>query len=137
MDERIRARGDDNVTATHQSTLELTSDDYLTPAGDCIVGIEADRVPADFDPGFVEACQDRDSQITATLSTDSHQFEIIGRGHPDLTFENDRSLVLRTSDYVDDRTVMIDADAAAADVDRDLIEALSAGESVTMTLAVE
>ncbi|WP_136687685.1 DUF371 domain-containing protein [Halorhabdus amylolytica] len=137
MDERIRARGHENVTATHDSTLEFTSDDYLTPAGDCILAVEADRTPNEFDPAFVEACRDHDATITATIATDSHRFEITGRGHPDLSFENDRSLVVRTSDYVDDRTVMVDADAAAADVDRNLIETLADGASVTMTLSVE
>lgn len=137
MDEVIHAVGHEHVTAAHESTLELTSDDYLTPAGDCIVGIEADRVPADFDPAFVAACQDRDTEITATLSTGDHETQITGRGHPELTFENDRSLVLRTSEYVDDRTVMVDADAAAADLDRGLVDALAAGASVTMCLAVE
>jgi len=137
MGEVIHADGHENVTASHESTLELTSDDFLTPAGDCIVGIEADRVPADFDPAFVEACQDATAEISATLSTADHEARITGRGHPDLSFENDRSLVIRTSEYVDDRTVMIDADAAAADLDRELVDALAAGASVTMRLTVE
>ncbi|MFB6202084.1 MAG: DUF371 domain-containing protein [Halorhabdus sp.] len=137
MDERIRATGHEHVTAGHESTLELTSDDYLTPAGDCIVGIEADRVPAEFDVAFVEACQDYATTITATLSTSEHEVEITGRGHPELSFDSGRSLVIRTSEYVDDRTVMIDADTAAADLDRDLVDALAAGASVTMGLAVE
>jgi len=137
MDEVIHATGHEHVTATHESTLELTSDDFLTPAGDCIVGIEADRVPADFDPSFVESCQDATAEITATLSTADQEARITGRGHPDLSFENDRSLVIRTSEYVDDRTVMIDADAAAADLDRELVDTLASGASVTMRLAVE
>ncbi len=60
-----------------------------------------------------------------------------GTGHPDLSFENDRSHVLRTSDYVDDRTVMVNADTAAGDVDRDLVEALADGHDATLTLSVE
>ena len=50
--EVVRARGHENVTAEHVSTLEFTSDDFLTPAGDCILAVEADRVPADFDDAF-------------------------------------------------------------------------------------
>jgi hypothetical protein len=137
MDEVIHAHGHGHVTATHQSTLEFTSDDYLTPAGDCILGIDADRVPADFDPAFVAACQDPAATITATIETDEYRHVIEGSGHPDLGFENERSLVIRTSDYVDDRTVMVEADGAAADLDRDLVDALAAGASVTMRLAVE
>jgi hypothetical protein len=125
------------VTAQHTSTLEVTSDDFLTPAGDCILGIEADTVPAEFDPAFVSACQSADATITATLEADGHTATVTGTGHPELSFENDRSHVLRTSDYVDDRTVMVGADAAAADVDRDLVAALADGADLTLTLTVE
>jgi hypothetical protein len=62
---------------------------------------------------------------------------VTGRGHPDLSFESDRGVVARTSEYVDDRTVMIGADAAAVDLDRSLVEALADGADLTLTLAVE
>jgi hypothetical protein len=135
--ETVRARGHENVTGTHASTWELTSDDWLTPAGDCILGVEADRVPADFDPAFVGACRDAAATVVATLRADGHEAVVAGCGYPDLTFASDRSLVVRTSDYVDDRTVMVGADAAAADIDRDLVAALAAGADLTCTLRVE
>jgi len=137
MNETIHATGHENVTAAHESTFELTSDDYLTPAGDCILGVEADRVPADFDNAFVTACQSADATITATLEADGHTVTVTGRGHPDLSFENDRSMVARTSEYVDDRTIMIEAEAAASDLDRSLIDVLSDGAELTLTLTVE
>jgi len=133
----ISAQGHENVTAQHASTLEVTSDDFLTPAGDCILGVEADTVPADFSDAFVAACRDADATITATLSADGHRVVVEGSGHPELSFENERSHVLRTSDYVDDRTVMVGADAAAGDIDRDLVAARADGADLTLTLAVE
>ncbi len=133
----ISAAGHEHVTAEHASTLEVTSDDFLTPAGDCILGIEADTVPADLDDAFVTACQSADATVTATLEADGHRVVVEGSGHPDLSFENERSHVLRTSDYVDDRTVMVGADAAAGDIDRDLVAALADGADLTLTLAVE
>jgi len=137
MEEVVHARGHEHVAAAHESTLELTSDDYLTPAGDCILGIEADRTPADFDAAFVTACQDADATVVAEIEADGHRDRIEGRGDPALSFENDRSLVCRTSDYVDDRTVLVAADGAAADVDRDLVAALADGADCTLTLRVE
>lgn len=137
MDERVRARGHENVTARHASTLELTRDDYLTPAGDCILGIEADRAPADFDPAFVEACRDSEATITLTLDAGDHTETVTGRGHPELECTNDRSLVCRTSDYVDDRTVMVGADKAAADLDRTFADALADGDEITAVFRVE
>jgi len=137
MEEVVRARGHEHVSAQHASTFEVTSDDYLTPAGDCILGIEADRVPADFDPAFVAACQSRDATITATVEAGGHSVTVTGRGHPDLSFDDERSIVGRTSDYVDDRTILTGADAAAGDLDRDLVAALADGADLTLTLHVE
>ena len=137
MDETVHARGHQHVSAEHASTLEVTSDDFLTPAGDCILGIEADRVPADFDAAFVEACQDSEAIIRLTIEAGGYTETVTGTGHPDLTFEGDRSHVCRTSDHVDDRTVMIEADGAATDVSRDLVDALADGAEVTFTFSVD
>jgi hypothetical protein len=143
MQEVIHAEGHENVSAEHASTFEVTTDDFLTPAGDCILGIEADRAPADFDPEFVAACQHEDATITATFEvetdgeTPKHSQTVTGRGDPDLTFESDRSAVGRTSDYVDDRTVVVGAAFAAEGFDRELVGALAEGAEVTVTLTVE
>ena len=137
MEETVRARGHENVTARHASTFEVTSEDYLTPAGDCILGIGADRVPADFDPAFVAACRDAAATITANLEVDEWTETITGRGNPALTFEDETSLVGRTSEYVDGRTVMVGADMAAADLDRSLVAALAEGADLVMRLRVE
>ena len=139
--QRVHARGHEHVSGEHGSTVELTSDDWLTPAGDCIVGIEADTTPAEFDGEFVDACQSADATVSAEFEV-QHDGETLtdtltARGDPELTFEGDRSLVGRTSDYVDDRTVFVGADGAAADLDRELIDALAEGATLTLTLTVE
>ncbi|MFB6251222.1 MAG: DUF371 domain-containing protein [Halobellus sp.] len=142
MREIIRACGHEHVSAEHGSTFEVTSDDWLTPAGDCILAVEADRVPADFDPAFVAACRDPEATITATITVttadgDTHVETVTGRGDPDLSFENDRSHVGRTSEYVDNRTILVGADAAAADFDRELVAALADGADLRLELDVE
>ena len=134
--ETITAHGHEHVQATHESTFEFTSDDWLTPAGDCILGIDADQVPADFDPDFVAAAQAADAEITITIEAGGHSQTITGRGDPELTFDDDRSMVARTSTYTDDRTVMVDADAAAADIDRELVAALADGATATIEFRV-
>ncbi len=137
MEEVIRTRGHENVRAEHASTFEVTTDDWLTPAGDCILGVEADRTPADFDPEFVAACQDESANITAAFEAGGYTETVEGSGHSDLTFESERSMVGRTSGYIDDRTVMIGAGKAAADFDRDFVAALTGGEDLTVTIRVE
>ncbi|SDX88184.1 DUF371 domain-containing protein [Halobellus clavatus] len=142
MEEVVHACGHEHVSAEHASTFEVTSDDWLTPAGDCILAVEADRVPADFDPAFVAACRDPEATITASITVttadgDTYVETVTGRGDPDLSFENDRSHVGRTSAYVDDRTVLVGADAAAADFDRELVAALADGADLRLELEVE
>jgi len=135
--ELVRARGHENVRATHESTFEVTTDDYLTPAGDCILGVEADRAPADFDPGFVEACRDRGADITVAVRVGDRETTVEASGHPELTFESGRSCVVRTSDYVDERTVAVGADHAAAGFDRETVAALADGADVAFELRVD
>jgi hypothetical protein len=135
--EVIHARGHEHVRAEHASTFEVTTDDWLTPAGDCILGVEADRAPADFDPAFVAACRSHDATIECEVRVGDDAQTVAGRGHPDLTFESDRSAVARTSDYVDDRTVLVAADHAAAGFGRDLVTALQEGAPLVFTLRVD
>jgi hypothetical protein len=137
MKEVVHARGHENVSARHASTFEVTSDDWLTPAGDCILAVEADRTPADFDSAFVDACQDEDARIVATFEVKGRSESVEGHGHPDLTFEGDRSMVGRTSDHTDDRTVMLGTEFAAEGFDREMVEALTDGAELTLTLRVE
>lgn len=137
MEQRVRAVGHEHVSATHPSTFEVTADDHLTPAGDCILAIGADRAPADFAPAFVERCRNRDAVIEARFHVGTRSATVTGRGHPALTFESQRGLVGRTSDHVDDRTVMVGADAAAADLPRPLVAALADGAALELRLVVD
>jgi len=134
--EVIHATGHEHVAATHDSTLEVTTDDYLTPAGDCILAVEADRAPADFGEQFVAACRRAGARIQTTFTAGGHTDTVVASGSPELLFDSDRSAVWRTSDYVDDRTVAVAADAAASDLDRSLVEAVADGAPVTVEIAV-
>ena len=137
LEEVVRASGHANVSATHASTFEVTTDDFLTPAGDCILAIEADRAPASFDPAFVEACRDRSATIEVTVEAGGSRTVVRGRGDPRLTFASERSAVGRTSEYVDDRTVVLSADHGADGFDRDLVAALADGAETTIRFRVE
>ncbi len=137
MQEVVRAMGHENVSAEHASTFEVTTDDWLTPAGDCILAVEADRAPADFDLEFVSACRDPEAVITTVFEADGRSEKVVGRGHPDLSFESERSMVGRTSEYVDERTFVVGAQKAANGFDREFVEALSAGAALVVTIRVD
>lgn len=134
--EVIRGSGHEHVRATHESTLEITTDDWLTPAGDCIVGINANRAPTSFSTSFIETAQSTSAKITLTLTVGDRKTKLVGRGDPELSFSSDRCMVARTSSYIDERTIMIESDRAASDLDRDMVHALRAGEPLVASLDV-
>jgi hypothetical protein len=135
--ETVRARGHRNVKATHRSTFEVTTDCDLTPAGDCIIAVCANLTPAGFSREFKETAARDDARITAEIHCMGHVDRVQGWGSSQMTFEDRRSMVFRVSDFVCARTVMINADKAARNLDRGLIEALAAGEEAVIVLMAE
>ena len=122
--EVVRARGHEHVSATHVSTFEVTTDDWLTPAGDCILAVEADRAPRDFSAAFRDACATTEATITATITVEgpsaTHTETIVGHGDARLDLHAERTLVLRTRAYTDDArqiTLRAQADSPPRDPD--------------------
>lgn len=56
--EVIHCHGHENVKATHRSTLEFTKEDFLTPRGDCIICIGADKAINDLNDEFKNALRE-------------------------------------------------------------------------------
>jgi hypothetical protein len=135
--ETVRARGHRNVTATHRSTFEVTADCDLTPAGDCIIAVCADRWPAGLSGEFKAAAARDDAKITAEIHCMGHKDTVQGWGSSKMTFGDRRSMVFRVSDYVCGRTVMINADKAARGLDRELVKALASGGEAVIVLIAE
>lgn len=137
MSETVRARGHRNVTATHRSTFEVTRDCDMTPAGDCIIAVCADRWPATLSDEFKAMAAREDAKITAEIRCGGRTDIVQGRGSSKMTFTDERSMVFRVSDFVCGRTVMINADKAARGLDRELVKALASGNEAIIVLTVE
>ena len=60
--------------------------------------------------------------------------EITGFGHEDLELSHPTDIVIRKSDYTCSRTLMINADKAARDLDLDLVEDLKNGKTMEVTI---
>ncbi|HID73268.1 TPA: DUF371 domain-containing protein [Candidatus Micrarchaeota archaeon] len=53
----VTARGHPNIRAEHETTFEVTTEPSLTPRGDCIVGVQADKAASDL--SRAQACSQR------------------------------------------------------------------------------
>jgi hypothetical protein len=118
--EIIHARGHPNILARHKTTFEITKDAEITKRADCIIAVSADKGAKDLSPQFKQLARLPDTQIILELSVEEIHERIIGRGHPNLTFFNKNDLVGRIGSYTCGRTLMIHADKAALQLDRDL-----------------
>lgn len=126
--EHIIAKGHENIKATHPTTFEITKEDWVTLKGDCIIGVSANKSPKQFNELFKNIAKREDSALLAVLLADNVYDYVVGKGSKELTFNDNLRMVFRRSSYVSDNTVMINADKAAKDINRELISKLKNGE---------
>jgi hypothetical protein len=120
LDELI-AYGHPNVLSTHPTTLEFTKEDFLTPTGDCILGIRASKSCSDLNPALKNAIQTGELiRVELLVNELSEIFE--GRGNPELTLANSLSMVFRKSTFISDRTILCLCNKAAKDLSRVLVQ---------------
>ena len=131
---KIQTRGHSNVTSRHKSTFEITRDAEIGPTADCIIGVGMDRTMSDFPKEFKERIANPDTKIIVELETENGHDIITGFGHEDLTLTHPTDIVIRKSDYTCDRTLMINADKAARDLDSNLIEDLKNEKIMEVTI---
>lgn len=136
--EAFRARGHPNVRSSHRTTVMVTKEAALTPSGDCVMAVGAEKGLRDLDPRLKEAMRRSDARIRLVLEVGGLEFEVTGEGDPGLTLSHPSDMVARKSRYICDRTLMIRADKAACDADKDLVDLLK-GENrgVNVTISVD
>ncbi|WP_069808014.1 DUF371 domain-containing protein [Vulcanisaeta thermophila] len=130
----VRAWGHENVSARHRTTIEITRDDYLTPRGDCIVGIKADKGLANLNPELREVIR-RDGSIVLVIFIAGDVVDyVVGQGSENLTLNDPNRLIIRRSSYINDSTLMIRSNKAAIDLRRDLVDRLKRGSELTVVI---
>lgn len=131
---KLKTRGHKNVTSHHKSTFEITRDAEIGPTADCIIGVDMDKTMLNFPKEFKEKIANSNTKIKVILDTENGHDEITGWGHEDLTLTHPTDIVCRTSDFTCSRTLMIRADKAARDLDRNLIEDLKNEKIMDVTI---
>jgi hypothetical protein len=133
----VRARGHPLVRGAHPTTFAVTNAETQTAAGDCIIGVAADKGAADLDPGLKELLRDDRAVLTTRLTAGGETIEVRSGGSAAFTLDHPADLVWRRSDFISDRTVGIRSNRVAATLPRAFIEALQRGEDLVVELEVE
>ncbi len=123
--EEIIARGHPNVTAKHKTTLEITKEKELSRKGDCIIGVEAEKSISEISEGIKSHLKGGGTaKITILLPDYGLEEEIKGVGSERMSFSHSTDIVVRKSSFVCGRTLLIKADKAAIDLNREMVELL-------------
>lgn len=116
--------GHENIRSNHQKTIEITKETYLTPSGDCIVGIGASSACADLPESLKEKLRSSDSAVSFTFKVSEYEFVVSGKGHEELSLTHDEDIVIRKSDFVCPRTMAVQCDKASDLIPREMIRLL-------------
>jgi hypothetical protein len=136
--EVIFAHGHKNVQATHPTTLEITKEEKLTKRGDCIIAVSADKALTDLSVKFKDYLRKENARISLLIEAGEVVDVINAIGSPKLMLTHPTDMVVRKSSYICNRTLAIQADKAAIDLSRKLVEKLKNPEQkVKITLTVK
>lgn len=127
---KFNAYGHENVVGEHKTTVELTSEDHLTRHGTCIVGVSTDITLDRLDQRIKRLASSPSTRITLKMCVDELMEEVTGTGSPGLTYTDSTSMVARTSTYTCGRTLMVNANKAASNLNRDFIDRLKVGSAL-------
>lgn len=130
--------GHENIQATHKSTLEITKEPQLSKKGDCIIGVSADKGIADLSLEFKESLRKKNAKMTMLIEAGETAEIVNAFGSPRLILAHPTDMVVRKSSHVCSRTLAIQADKAACDLSRKLVEKLrKPKQKVKITLTVK
>lgn len=120
----FQANGHKNIRSKHKTTLMTTVDTEISTRGDCIIAVGAEIGLYQMPEEIKKLARYADTTITFVLETNNHRFITVGKGHPDLTYEDPIDIVARKSTYICGRTLMINSDKASIDLPKDLVDEL-------------
>lgn len=119
--EEITAYGHPNVTATHTTTFEITKTKDIKKDADCIIAVKANKACKDLVKEMKDGLKEG-RMVEIAIEAEGVEDKITAYGSPALKLTHPEDIVVRKSDFIDNRTLAILADKAAFELDQDLIE---------------
>jgi hypothetical protein len=138
LKEVILARGHENISATHKSTIEITKDMHLSPKGDCVIALSANKALGDLSSEFKRNLRKDRAGITISVEAGGVTETLSAHGSSRLILTHPTDIVVRKSSYVCNRTLAIHASKSACELSRDFVKKLkNSKQDVRITLTVE
>lgn len=122
--DRVEAWGHKNIRALHTKTFELTKDSDLTIRGDCIIGIGLNKAVAELDPRLLSVVKKDYTVIVMILEVGELRDVVLARGSQKLVLGDKQRIVVRKSSFIGPETLAIEANKAAKDIDRRIVQRL-------------
>ena len=119
--EKIYAYGHNNISCTHNTTIEITKDNFLTKKGTCILGINASKACSDLNDDLKKKIHN-EAKIKVFIKVENSSESFYGFGSKDLPLSSQKDLVFRKSEYICDRTVLIKCSKSSKELDRNIIK---------------
>ncbi len=116
--------GHPNIRSLHTKTIEITKDEHLTPRGDCIIGVKANKACADLDESFKHRLRSNSSVVKIEIIVGDESFLITGKGDERLSMLNSHDIVIRKTNFVCPRTVSVRCDKASLELPRKMVKML-------------
>ncbi|MCE9653356.1 MAG: DUF371 domain-containing protein [Nitrosarchaeum sp.] len=134
----IQFSGHENIRSNHQKTIEITKESHLTPSGDCIIGVNASASCAELPTSLKKKLQNPNSKVTLSIKVGTHEFNVKGKGHENLSLTHLDDIVIRKSNFVCPRTLAVKCDKASDLIPREMIKLLQNPKTIgTFTITVD
>jgi uncharacterized protein len=124
IQDEVTFYGHPNVRSLHSKSIEITKDGYLTPKGDCIIGIKANKACTDLEESIRLGLKSISSIVKMEVIVEDESFIIKGRGDDRLSMLNPHDIVIRRTNFVCPRTMSVLCDKASSDIPRVLVSLL-------------
>lgn len=121
--EVLKAFGHANILGTHKTTIEITKEKDLTLKGDCIIGINADKACSDLNIKLKQEIR-KENKFKVVIKLNNISETFYGWGHKGLKLSSSRDIVFRKSNFICNRTILINCTKSSQDLNRTLIEKL-------------
>ncbi len=111
------------IQCIHNTTIEITKDNYLTKKGTCILGIKASKACYDLNPLLKKKIKNGE-KIDVIIKVDEISDSFCGYGNRKLTLLSKKDIVFRKSDFICDRTILINCTKSSNELSRNIIKRL-------------